>query len=72
MATQGFCVEKGRLLTEYVRRVNDWSDTVRSLSKEVGVSSAEFGLLMVTVDSARASASRAKEQYADHVAEHGC
>jgi hypothetical protein len=76
MATQGkpelFCTEKGRLLAKYVRSVNEWSDTVRSLSREAGAGSSHFQSLMVTVDSAKALANQARADYAEHVAEHGC
>jgi hypothetical protein len=63
------CVDKTRLMADYNRDVNDWSQAVRNLSDNAG---HEFTALLGKVDEARAKAHRAKSAYAAHSAEHGC
>lgn len=64
------CTDKSRLLAEYNRGVMAWSDAVRSLSDHAG--SDDFRLLMTEVDEARARTQRAKTEYVNHIADHGC
>jgi hypothetical protein len=55
MTTVAPCAEKGRLLGEYLRRVNECSDAALNLNKEIGCSPASFQLLKVIGDSAKAA-----------------
>jgi len=72
MAVIAPCAERSRLLAAYVRSVNEWADAVRSLKKEVGITRVRFRRLIIRVDAIRDAAIRAKAEYAEHRAGHGC
>jgi hypothetical protein len=66
------CKDKDRLLFEYNRRVQEWSQAVQRLSERAGAGHSAYLIFLSNVDEARAKTQLAKAAYAKHVEEHSC
>jgi hypothetical protein len=66
------CKDKDRLLFEYNRRVQEWSQAVQRLSEQAGANHSAYLIFLSKVDEARAKTQLAKAAYAAHVEEHSC
>jgi hypothetical protein len=66
------CKDKDRLLFEYNRRVQEWSQAVQRLSEQAGASHTGYLIFLSKVDEGRAKTQLAKAAYATHVEEHSC
>jgi hypothetical protein len=66
------CTDKDRLLGEYDRHAQEWSQAVQRLSDQVGSGHGEYLRLLDRVNETRATTQRARDAYARHIADHGC
>ena len=68
-----FCVERGRLLDDLNRASVDYAKAVHDLTVRIETRSvADYVLLRVTVDQARADAEHCRAALHHHQREHGC
>jgi hypothetical protein len=58
MELNRLCLDRSRLLAEYVRSVNDWADAVRNLADRADVVPEDYRLLMTRIDAAKALANQ--------------
>jgi hypothetical protein len=66
-------VERGRLLDDMNRASADYAQAVYDLTVRIEIlSAADYVLLRVTVDQARADAEHCRESLLQHQREHGC
>jgi hypothetical protein len=66
------CEKKTTLLRTYNVCVRRWSDSVKRLAFEAGSGDAQYLSLLTTVEAEKALTAKAKADYTEHVAEHGC
>ena len=66
------CEERVRLLTNYLKRVREYSETVRELGKATGIPMVEYELAFKIAETARNLSEEAHRLLDQHVAQHHC